>query len=148
MSKQEDQAIVDEIYGECVGARIRTVARAVSAIFDDAMRPFEVRFTQMNILVTAARIGDTRPADVCEILQLDHSTVSRSVVRLTERGWLEILPDPDGRTSPFRVTAEGHALVRKVYPAWRRAQKEASELLGSSFVAELHAAVGELHRAK
>lgn len=145
-NQEIEQAIADEIYRDCVGARVRTVARAVSTIYEEAMRPLKVRFSQMNILVTAAKLGDTQPAELCKLLQLDHSTVSRSVDRLVERGWLEILPDDDGRASPFRITEKGRALVRKAHPAWKEAQDRALDLLGSAFVSELHTAVGHLQQ--
>ena len=145
MPHSSDSPFADEIYTECIGARARSLTRAVSAIYEDAMRPFKVRFTQMNILVTTAKLGDTRPADICRILQLDHSTVSRSVDRMVERGWLALLPDTDGRTSPFRITDEGLALVHRVHPAWKKAQEEVKTLVGKEYVQELREALKRLH---
>ena len=45
-----------------------------------------------------ARLGLARPAQVCEILQLDTSTLSRNVKPLQAHGWLEVVPDEDART--------------------------------------------------
>lgn len=139
--------VVDEIYSQCLGARIRTVGRAVSAIYEEAVRPFNVRFTQMNILVVAAKAGEAKPAEICKTLQLDHSTVSRSVERLAERGWIEVLQDEDGRASPVRVTKQGEALVRRAYPAWRQAQEKVAKMLGTTFAAELLSAANQLNQA-
>jgi len=44
----------------------------------------------MNILVATAKMGTARPADVCELLNLDVSTLSRNVERMKQRGWLQL----------------------------------------------------------
>ena len=66
------------------------------------------------ILIVAARLGLARPAQVCDILQLDASTLSRNVKPLQAHGWLEVVPDEDARSQPFRLTAKGRRLIEKI----------------------------------
>lgn len=130
MSKATTE-MVDQIADECVGARIRILARAISSIYDDSLRPFGIRFSQMNILVVTAKLGTVRQADVCNALQMDHSTVSRNVERMCTSGWLEKISDvDDGRAMPFQVTTEGKRLIRKAFPAWEHAQTSIARILG------------------
>src|SRR5262249_29663577 len=47
-----------------------------------------LRASQLNILTVTGKLGLARPARVCEILQLDTSTLSRNVERMRAQGWL------------------------------------------------------------
>jgi DNA-binding MarR family transcriptional regulator len=92
---------------------------------------------QLNILVVTAKLGLARPAQVCDILQLDTSTLSRNVERMRAHGWLEVVPDKDARTQPFRLTPQGRRLIDKAAPAWEKAQGQAQEVLGDEGLALL-----------
>lgn len=141
MTHEDNKSIVDTIASECIGARIRILGRVVSGIYDDGLRPAGLRFSQANILVATAKIGVTRQSDICEALQMDHSTVSRNVDRMVARGWIKKLSDSDGRAAPFQVTQSGMRLLsEKVFPAWQEAQKVIVKLLGSDGVSAVRAA--------
>jgi DNA-binding MarR family transcriptional regulator len=115
--------------------------RLITNIYDNALRPLGLRVSQMNILVAAAKMGTARPLAVCEYLHLDVSTLSRNVERMKARGWLEVVPDEDGRSQPFQLTPQGRKLLDKVVPAWREAQEQVTRALGEGFVRQLNRAV-------
>ena len=121
---------VDRVANDCIGARVRLINRVVSAIYDDALRPFHIRVSQANILVTIARKGEARPVDVCRLLRLEKSTLSRDVELMKSRGWLESEPPSGGRNQVLRLTASGQAMLERSLPAWEKAQAEASRLIG------------------
>src|SRR5436190_21434366 len=121
---------IDTISRNCIAVRLRLLNRLVTNLYDDALRPLGLRVSQLNILVVTARLGLARPARVCEILQLDTSTLSRNVKPLQAHGWLEVVPGEDARAQPFRLTAKGKRLIEKAAPAWEEAQRRAAELLG------------------
>src|SRR6266403_3703729 len=104
----------------CIAVRLRLLNRVVTNFYDDALRPLGLKVSQLNILIVTARLGLARPIQVCEILQLDTSTLSRNVERMRAHGWLEVVPDEDARTQPFRLTAQGRGLIDKAVPAWRQ----------------------------
>src|SRR6516225_175114 len=128
---------IDAIARTCIAVRLRLLNRVVTNLYDDALRPLGLKVSQMNILVVAAKLGLARYAEVCEILQLDTSTLSRNIERMRARGWLEVVPAEDARTQPFRLTALGRNLLEKAVPAWEQAQQQAGELLGEDGVALL-----------
>src|SRR5256714_14083291 len=128
------QAIIDKIAGECVAVRVRMLNRAITNIYDDALRPLGLKASQLNILIVTAKLGLARPGQVCEILQLDASTLSRNVKPLQAHGWVEVVPGEDARTQPFRLTAQGRRLLERAVPAWEQAQQQAGELLGEDGV--------------
>jgi DNA-binding MarR family transcriptional regulator len=135
------QAMIDKIASECVAVRLRMLNRVVTNIYDEAFRPLDLKVSQMNILVAAAKMGTARPIDVCEHLHLDVSTLSRNVERMKARGWLEVVPDEDGRSHPFRLTSQGRKLLEKAMPAWREAQEQVKKVLGDGFVDRLNQAM-------
>src|SRR5215216_1915358 len=139
---------IDAISGTCIAARLRLLNRVVTNLYDDALRPLGLTVSQMNILILTAKLGLARPAQVCEILQLDTSTLSRNVKPLQAHGWLEVVPDEDARTQPFRLTPQGKRLIEKAVPAWEEAQRRASELLGDEGIALLDRAAKKLRQAK
>ncbi len=144
MTAAKTQTLSDTIAGECIAVRLRMLNRVVTNIYDDALRPLGVKVSQMNILVAAGRMGTARPAEVCERLHLDVSTLSRNVERMKARGWLEVIPDEDGRAQPFRLTNDGRKLLEQAAPAWKKAQKQAKSLLGEEIVDLLGQAVKRL----
>lgn len=136
---------IETIATTCIAGRLRLLNRVVTNLYDDALRPFGVKLSQGNVLAVIAKLGVARPAEVCDILELDTSTLSRTVERMVANGWLEILPDDDGRSHPFRLTVEGKRLMEKAIPAWEKAQAEAKKLLGDDGLRLLDAAI---HRVK
>src|SRR3954454_4056342 len=138
------QAMIDKIAGECVGSRLRMLNRVITNIYDGALRPLDLKVSQMNILVAAAKMGTARPLEVCEFLHLDVSTLSRNVERMKARGWLEVVPDEDGRSQPFQLTPQGRKLLEKAVPAWNEAQQQVTSVFGDGFVRQLKRAVKQI----
>jgi DNA-binding MarR family transcriptional regulator len=85
----------------------------------------------------AADRGVIRQAEVSTQLQLDNSTLSRNLDRMRANGWLEEVAEADARVHTHRLTGSGQALLERVMPAWRAAQRRAHELLGESGVKAL-----------
>jgi DNA-binding MarR family transcriptional regulator len=132
------------IAGECLAVRVRTLNRAVTALYDEALRPHSLRVGQLNLLVAVARMGTARPGDLCRILRMDKSTLSRDVEVMRRNGWLEVGDSADARARPLRLTAAGDALLEAVVPAWRQAQEKAEALIGVEAKAALGLVVDRL----
>jgi DNA-binding MarR family transcriptional regulator len=147
MNAEQLQARIDHVAGECIAVRMRMLNRVITNVYDDALRPLDLKVSQMNILVAAAKMGTARPAAVCEHLHLDVSTLSRNVERMKGRGWLEVVPDEDGRSQPFRLTTQGRELLQKAVPAWSAAQRQVKQLLGDEIVSQLNRAVKRIGAA-
>ena len=132
------QPMIDKVASECVAVRLRMLNRIITNIYDDALRSLNLKVSQMNILVAAAKMGTARPSEVCDHLHLDVSTLSRNVERMKARGWLEVVPDEDGRAQPFRLTPQGRKLLETAVPAWSEAQQQVKKVLGDGFVEQLN----------
>jgi len=143
MDNQKERLALDDIAHNCIALRLRLLNRVVTNLYDEALRPLDLKVSQLNLLVVTAKLGLAQPAKVCDILQLDTSTLSRNVERMRAKGWLEAVAGEDARTQPFRLTAQGKKLLARAVPAWERAQRRAAEVLGNEGVALLNEAAGK-----
>lgn len=141
------KTMTDKVASECIAVRLRMLNRITTNIYDDALRPLDLKVSQMNILVAAAKMGTARPVEVCERLHLDVSTLSRNVERMKARGWLEVVPDEDGRSQPFRLTTRGWKLLAKAVPIWGEAQERVRKVLGVAFVEQLNQTMKRLNQS-
>jgi DNA-binding MarR family transcriptional regulator len=149
MAEAKDKMSAAElIAGECLGVRMRTLNRAVTALYDEALRPHGLRVGQLNLLVAVARMGTARPGDLCRLLRMEKSTLSRDVELMRRNGWLEVDGSGDKRARPLRISAEGRALLEAVVPAWRQAQERVGAMLGGEAAAALGRAVDRLWKER
>lgn len=135
----------DRVASECIAARVRLINRVITALYDEALRPYGVRVSQGNIMTVVGHLGEeARPAAICRILRIDRSTLSRDVELLKRSGWLESDPPGGGRKQVLRVTAEGRRLLAAALPAWEKAQDEARQILGDGGAEAIHRIAGRL----
>src|SRR5262245_5682616 len=144
MDHAKNSTAIDAIARDCIAVRLRLLNRVVTSLYDDALRPLGLKVSQLNILVVTAKLGLAQPGKVCDILQLDTSTLSRNVERMRAKGWLEVVPGEDGRTQPFRLSGQGKRLLERAVPSWEKGQRQAAEFLGDDGVALLHDAARKL----
>lgn len=130
--------LAEEIGRSCLNMRARIASRVVTGIYDDELRPFGIQASQLNLLVAVAGMGPVRRTDVGRYMHLDASTITRNLRVMETNGWIEEIADPsDGRGSPIRITKRGEALITRAAPAWRSAQRKASNQLGKNGTAAL-----------
>jgi DNA-binding MarR family transcriptional regulator len=144
MSNPPGNKPADEVIAaKCLAVRLRALNRAVSALYDEALRPFGMRVGQLNLLVAVGRMGVAMPAALCRLLQMEKSTLSRDVQVMCRNGWLTVRAD-SGRARPIEITPAGAALLQRVLPAWQDAQRRATELLGDEGARAVVAMAGRI----
>src|SRR5262245_4462990 len=131
------EAKAELIVEKCIAVRLRLRARAVTKIYNQALRPHGLTVSQMNILVAASYMGQVKQRDICRVLHLDKSTLSRDLARMRAQGWVTDVPGDDPRATILRVTTGGKKLLEKAFPAWHQAQEKARALLGEKDAASL-----------
>lgn len=142
-----DDDQIDEVARDCIATKIRLLNRAVTAIYDEALRPHGLTIGQMSMLVTVAKAASASPGELGRLLHMEKSTLSRNVERMRAHGWLEAVPAGDGRSTELRITARGRRLLRDVHPAWSTAQERAADLLGERGVRGIMRTVGAVARS-
>jgi DNA-binding MarR family transcriptional regulator len=117
------------VVATCLGYRTRKLARAVTRLYNDRLRPLGLNLTEMNLLAAIAAQGSVQPARLGRAMALEKSTLSRNSSRLVERGWVEVRDHPDGRGVLLAVTARGNEMLLRAVPAWKQAQQQAQSLV-------------------
>jgi DNA-binding MarR family transcriptional regulator len=127
--------IADQIAAECVMTRWRMTNRILAAIYDEQLRPFGVKSSQLGLLVAVTKAGPVRRIDLGRYLSLDPSTLTRNLQVMLKHGWIEEVPDDvDQRGALLQATARGRKLLERIAPAWKRAQVKARRMLGDKGV--------------
>jgi len=134
MAFMDTKDMFKEITGNCIAVRLRVLDRAVTSIYNQALRPHGIKTTQMNIIVVVSAFGPMEIKPLCRVLTMDASTVNRALKRIEKKGWLKSQPSGQGKSLAVSSTNEGLSLLQRAYPDWKRAQKKAEELLGEETV--------------
>ena len=122
------------VVATCLGYQTRKLARAVTRLYNDRLRPLGLNLTEMNLLAAIAAQGSVQPARLGRAMALEKSTLSRNSSRLVERGWVEVRDHPDGRGVLLTVTARGNEMLLGAVPAWEQAQQQAQSLVAVALV--------------
>ncbi len=115
--------------GRCLALKARRVSRLITRRFDDALRPWGIRSTQMHLLVAVAGCGELTQADLARLLDLERSAVSRNVGPLLDAGWLG-RGRAVGKRRPLVITTAGTGLLKQILPAWEGVQQQLELELG------------------
>jgi DNA-binding MarR family transcriptional regulator len=134
VDEKETTEIANLIAADCIGLRVRFVNRVITGLYERALKPLDVKISQASILVLLSVRGESSPADIGRILQMEKSTVSRNVSRMRKKNWLEVTSREDGQPQAINVTPKGRELIHAFHAQWTKAQKAASELLGQEGV--------------
>jgi DNA-binding MarR family transcriptional regulator len=116
---------------------LRRLSRTVSRLYDQHLADVGLKTTQYSLLNTLAR-APAAVSQLAEVLGLERTTLSRNIRPLIARGLIEIAHHADARRKMLCITAAGGRTLSEGRKAWRLAQDQLEETLGSDFVRELH----------
>ena len=119
------------VINEGLAARVRQINRVVTARYDNELRETGITVNQLTILSAVVTLESVTQTDLQPYMMMDASTLSRNVKRMTDQGWLAAASGPDRRSHKLVVTPAGFRVLAEAEPAWVRAHKWATKLLGS-----------------
>ncbi len=114
----------------CTCFNLRKAARAVTQMYDQALKPTGLRATQLSLLFSVERTGPRGMAELAEQLVMDRTTLTRNLKPLLDRGLLKSVEGSDRRRRPIAITAKGRAALAQALPYWREAQARMTGGLG------------------
>jgi DNA-binding MarR family transcriptional regulator len=103
--------------------------------------------TQFTILKALAYAGEISQGTLGSVLAIDNTTLTRTVARLQERGWVDVRPGLDRRERRLRLTARGFHRLSRAEQRWKDAQERLLLLLGKKEWNRLHESLYRLTRS-
>lgn len=120
--RHQAREIAEQMSQECVARRLRQVNRTITRLYDEALRPHGLTVNQLNILAVVISENQIQPGQLGRSLGMEKSTVSRTISRMEDRGWLKVAQGKDSRTQILSVTHKGRQLLLTVTPIWDNLQ--------------------------
>src|ERR1700722_20466304 len=72
----------------CMCASFRRASRALTHLYDSALRPVGLRATQFTILQVLSRAGEVSQGQLGQILFMDSTTLTRTLEIMRRYGWI------------------------------------------------------------
>lgn len=133
----------------CTCFNLRKAARAVTKMYDEALKPSGLRATQFSLLTVLENNGPSGVTELAEALVMDRTTLTRNLKPLLKSGLLKVVDGDDRRRRPIAVTSKGHDVLAQALPMWRKVQGQLLENLGSRrwerLIGDLGATVDQAH---
>ncbi|MFN4275141.1 MAG: MarR family transcriptional regulator [Ferrovibrio sp.] len=114
----------------CLCLHAQRAARALARRFDEVLRPLGLTNGQFSLLMSLNRPQPANMGQVASVLAMDRTTLTACLKPLERRGLVKVSADPDDRrTRRLTLTPEGHKLLVKALPVWKRTHAELDRLL-------------------
>jgi DNA-binding MarR family transcriptional regulator len=121
----------------CACANLRRAARAVTRLYNQALRPEGIEITQFTLLMALSLTGETSQGDLAELLALDSTTLTRVLSLVRKRRWVHVRQGQDRRQRLVSLTATGREKLRQSTPRWTEAQANLQKAVGGDTFAHL-----------
>ncbi len=114
----------------CLCANFRRASRALTQLYESAIRPLGIRATQLTILQVLSRAGDLPQGKLGEILAMDSTSLTRTLAIMKRHGWVAYRRGEDRRERWVCLASGGKAQLRRVEPTWEKVQSHLRRQLG------------------
>jgi len=111
----------------CACTRVRQASRAITQLYESALRSSGLGAGQFTALVAAqvAGEGGIPITHLAKALVLDRTSLSRTLKPLESAGFVEAVADPeDARVRRIRLTAGGAKKLAEALELWENAQRD------------------------
>lgn len=129
---------------ECTCFNLRKAARAVTQLYDKALRPTGLRTTQFTLLVGISMLGTVTVTRLAEIGVMDRTTLTRNLKPLERKGLIQITHGKDQRTRVATITEEGQKALVQALPLWNEVQADVVKRLSQERWNSLRADLGKV----
>jgi DNA-binding MarR family transcriptional regulator len=124
-------AKLDELRN-CMCFNLRQAARAVTQVYDDALRPTGLRATQHSLLRVIEAVETVSVSNLAEMAVMDRTTLARNLELLKQEGLVRIRPGADARVREVSLTPVARKKLAEALPYWAKAQTRLTGRLGKS----------------
>jgi len=131
----------------CLALRARRLARKISRLYDSAFASLGLDSSQFNILTVIGAGTPTPLTDVSSMLDLDPSTLSRTIKALEARGYIAVSGGRGRSGLSLALTERGQDVMAEAVGAWQRVQAKIALSLGEAEVGRIIESFDRLEQA-
>ncbi len=114
----------------CACANLRQITRAITQVYDAALKPSGLKATQFTILATISQTGDLPLSKLATQLMMDRTTLTRNLQPLMKKGWVREFKADDQRVKLIQLTESGSNCLQEAHPMWEEVQGNLVSNLG------------------
>jgi DNA-binding MarR family transcriptional regulator len=114
----------------CLCANLRRAARALTQVYEEALRPVGLRGSQFTILQTLSIAGEMTQGRMARLLAMDSTTLTRTLAIMERQGWIARHEGEDRREWRIQLSKAGRAKFERALPRWEKAQALVRKKLG------------------
>lgn len=114
----------------CACANLRRASRVVTNYYDAMLRPSGLHVSQFTLLQALNIAAEITQKQLAKLLEIDSTTLTRTLAPLREKGWLHSAAGADRRELRLSLTEAGKREYKRALPYWQSAQKGLEQALG------------------
>ena len=111
-------------------SNFRRTSRALTQLYENALRPLGLRATQFTILQALSLAGEVTQSRLGEMLALDSTTLTRTLRIMRRQGWIEERRGEDRRERWLHLAKPGETQLKRAVPVWEKVQSRLRHQLG------------------
>ncbi|HEX4229442.1 MAG TPA: MarR family transcriptional regulator [Bryobacteraceae bacterium] len=115
----------------CLCASFRRASRALTSLYDEALRPVELRATQFTVLQALSIAGEVTQGALGRMLAMDSTTLTRTLGIMVRHRWIARRPGEDRREWRIQLSKAGETLLNRALPYWNSLQTQLRTQLGN-----------------
>jgi DNA-binding MarR family transcriptional regulator len=104
----------------------------VTQFYDAILRPSGLRATQFTLLQALNEVPEISQKQLAELLEIDSTTLTRTLAPLRRKGWLRAEAGDDRRELRLSLARAGKRAYDRALPYWQTAQKGLEQALGKA----------------
>jgi len=121
---------ISEIGASCVANNFRKTYRQILKYYDDIISESGLHGTQFPVMLAISRSQPVSVSNLAKIMDVDRTTISRSIKLLEKEGFIFFSHSSDSRVKNIALTAEGLKAFEHAVPLWQKAQNSILEKIG------------------
>ena len=121
----------------CACFNLRKAARAVTQLYDEALRSTGLRATQLALLMATRVRGPVTVKDLAKTIVTDRTTLTRNLRPLEKQGLIRIELGEDRRERIVTLTGRGQKAIADAIPLWEKTQAKVTRSLGAERMGRL-----------
>ncbi|MGC2662197.1 MAG: MarR family winged helix-turn-helix transcriptional regulator [Bryobacteraceae bacterium] len=114
----------------CMCATIRRASRALTQMYEDALRPLGLRATQFTMLQFLSLAGEVTQGTMGQMLAIDTTSLTRTLEIMIQHGWIVRTHGEDRREWRIKLSKSGESQLKRALPHWQKVQSQLQKQLG------------------